>query len=102
MTQKTWGKGNNKRRLTHDPSNLPTVEEMMEELREKDEYAETLEILAEAYYNAGLDYREKLSDPEEAINIWQDLLERLIVAHTIQQQHINYLEHTYKGNLRAV
>ena len=36
-----------------------------------------LETLAEAYYNAGLDYREKLSDPEEAINIWEELFERL-------------------------
>ena len=61
-----------------DPANLPTVEEMMEELPcEEDEYAEALEILAEAYYNAGLDYREKLSDLEEAINIWQELLESL-------------------------
>ena len=61
-----------------DPANLPTVEEMLEDLPcEDDEYAEALDMLAEAYYNAGLDYREKLSDPEEAINIWQELLERL-------------------------
>mgnify|MGYP001246767484 CR=1 FL=1 len=61
-----------------DIANLPTVEEMLEDLPcEEDEYAEALGILAEAYYNAGLDYREKLSDPEEAINIWQELLDRM-------------------------
>lgn len=61
-----------------DHANLSTVEEMLENLPcEDDEYAEALGILAEAYYNAGLDYREKLSDPEEAINIWQELLERM-------------------------
>ena len=61
-----------------DIANLPTVEEMLEELPcEDDEYSEALGILAEAYYNAGLDYREKLSDPEGAITIWQKLLERM-------------------------
>ena len=61
-----------------DPANLPTVEEMLDELPcEEDERAEALEILAEAYYNAGLDYREKLSDLEEAVNIWEELLERM-------------------------
>jgi tetratricopeptide (TPR) repeat protein len=44
---------------------------------EEDAHANALETLAEAYYLAGLDYREKFSDPEEAINIWQELLERL-------------------------
>ena len=61
-----------------DHANLPTVEEMLENLPcEGNEYAESLGILAEAYYNAGLDYREKLSDLEEATNIWQELLERM-------------------------
>jgi len=32
--------------------------------------------IAEAYYNAGLDYKEKLSDPPNAILSWQTLLER--------------------------
>ena len=33
--------------------------------------------MAEAYYNAGLDYREKLSDNEKAIETWVELIERL-------------------------
>ncbi len=61
-----------------DPASLATVDEMLEDLpcgeAERDN---ALSILAEAYYLAGLDYREKLSDPENAIETWQELLERL-------------------------
>jgi tetratricopeptide (TPR) repeat protein len=61
-----------------DPENLPSVEEMLAELPcEEDERAEALEKLAEAYYLAGLDYREKLADTENAIDTWLEMFERL-------------------------
>jgi tetratricopeptide (TPR) repeat protein len=61
-----------------DPEALPTVDEMITNLPcETEERANSLALLAEAYYMAGLDYREKLSDPENAIETWQKLLERL-------------------------
>lgn len=61
-----------------DPASLPTVDEMLSDLPcGEEERANSLEILAEAYYLAGLDYREKLSDPENAIETWQELLDRL-------------------------
>ncbi|PCJ81932.1 MAG: hypothetical protein COA49_02925 [Bacteroidetes bacterium] len=61
-----------------DPANLPTVEEMLSELPcDSTKKSISQELLAEAYYKAGLDYREKLSDPENAIETWQELLERL-------------------------
>ena len=61
-----------------DPENLPSVEEMLAELPcEEEERAEALEKLAEAYYLAGLDYREKLADPENAIDTWLEMFERL-------------------------
>jgi len=61
-----------------DPETLPTTEEMLSELPcEEDERAEALEKLAEAYYLAGLDYREKLSDPENAIETWLEMFDRL-------------------------
>jgi len=62
----------------YDPANLPTVDEMLSELPcEAEERSNSLAMLAEAYYMAGLDYREKLEDPENAIDIWQELLARL-------------------------
>ena len=86
-----------------DPANLPTVEEMLADLPcEEEEYAEALEILAEAYYKAGLDYREKLSDLEEAVNIWQKLLERMETssyhATTAYQLFRTYLQREIEEN----
>jgi tetratricopeptide (TPR) repeat protein len=61
-----------------DPSSLPTVDEMLSSLPcDPDQRANSLALLAEAYYMAGLDYREKLSDPENAIQTWENLLDRL-------------------------
>lgn len=61
-----------------DPESLPTVDEMLAALPcEGEENAAAYATLAEAYYNAGLDYREKLHDPENAIETWQGLLERM-------------------------
>lgn len=61
-----------------DPANLPTFEELLAALPcEPEARVSEEERMAEAYYNAGLDYREKLSDNEKAIETWVELIERL-------------------------
>ena len=86
-----------------DPANLPTVEEMLADLPcEEEEYAEALEILAEAYYKAGLDYREKLSDLEEAVNIWQELLERMETSSSRNNGIPTFQNVSPKGNRREL
>lgn len=61
-----------------DPESLPTIEEMLAALPcEGEENDAAYASLAEAYYNAGLDYREKLNDAENAIETWLELLERM-------------------------
>jgi tetratricopeptide (TPR) repeat protein len=56
---------------------IPTRDELLAGLPcEPEQRAEALAKIAEAYYNAGLDYKEKLSDPPNAILSWQTLLER--------------------------
>ena len=61
-----------------DPANLPTFEELLAALPcEPNARVSEEERMAEAYYNAGLDYREKLSDNEKAIETWVELIERL-------------------------
>ena len=61
-----------------DPANLPTFEELLAALPcEPDARVSEEGRMAEAYYNAGLDYREKLSDNEKAIETWVELIERL-------------------------
>ena len=48
-----------------DPSNLPTLDELIDGLPcEREARVSEEERMAEAYYNAGLDYREKLTDNE--------------------------------------
>ena len=50
----------------YDPASLPTVDEMLEDLPcGEEERANSLALLAEAYYLAGLDYREKLVRPRK-------------------------------------
>ena len=61
-----------------DPANLPSFEELLAALPcEPDARMSEEERMAEAYYNAGLDYREKLNDNEKAIETWVELIERL-------------------------
>ena len=61
-----------------DPANLPTFDELLASLPcEADERVLEEERLAEAYYNAGLDYREKLNDNKKAIETWTELIEVL-------------------------
>ena len=61
-----------------DPANLPTFDELLASLPcEEDDRIVAEERLAQAYYNAGLDYREKLRDNEKAIETWTGLIEAL-------------------------
>ena len=61
-----------------DPANLPTFEELLATLPcDADDRIREEERMAEAYYNAGLDYREKLNDNEKATETWSELIERL-------------------------
>jgi tetratricopeptide (TPR) repeat protein len=55
---------------------VPTIDELREGLPCGDEasLADMNNSTAEAHYNAGVLYKEKLDDNENAINIWQDLL----------------------------
>ena len=61
-----------------DPANLPSFDELLASLPCEEE-ARLVEEgrMAEAYYNAGLDYREKLNDNKKAIETWAELIEVL-------------------------
>ena len=57
---------------------IPTEEELLAGLPcDSIEREASVAMIAEAYYNAGLDYKEKLSDLENAIDTWTELVERM-------------------------
>ncbi|MDG2209777.1 MAG: hypothetical protein P8K81_07295 [Flavobacteriales bacterium] len=57
---------------------IPTAEELLAGLPcDSLEREEAIALIAEAYYNAGLDYKEKLNDPENAIDTWTELVNRM-------------------------
>ena len=61
-----------------DPANLPSFDELLASLPcEEEARLEEEGRMAEAYYNAGLDYREKLNDNKKAIETWAELIEVL-------------------------
>ena len=56
---------------------IPTPEELLAGLPcEPGARDSSLAMIAEAYYKAGLAYREKMDDPENAIDSWQTLIDR--------------------------
>ena len=58
-------------------SGIPTAEELLAGLPcEPAERDSALALIAEAYYLAGVDYKEKLNDPENAIESWETLVDR--------------------------
>lgn len=60
-----------------DPDDIPSKEELLAGLPCEPGARDTsLAMIAEAYYNAGLAYKEKMNDPENAIDSWQTLIER--------------------------
>ena len=86
-----------------DPANLPTFEELMASLpcEEPDRIVQE-ERMAEAYYNAGLDYREKLNDNEKAIETWAELIDVLDSSNFHPTAHYQlfrtYLEREIEEN----
>ena len=86
-----------------DPANLPTFEELLATLPcEPEDRVVQEERMAEAYYNAGLDYREKLSDNEKAIETWAELVEVLDSSNFHPTAHYQlfrtYLEREIEEN----
>ena len=86
-----------------DPANLPTFEELLASLPcEPEDRVVQEERMAEAYYNAGLDYREKLSDNEKAIETWAELVETLDSSNFHPTAHYQlfrtYLEREIEEN----
>ena len=56
---------------------IPTREELLAGLPCEPGARDTsLAMIAEAYYKAGLAYKEKMNDPENAIDSWQTLIDR--------------------------
>lgn len=86
-----------------DPANLPSFEELLAALPcdEEDRVVQE-ERMAEAYYNAGLDYREKLNDNEKAIETWVKLIEVLDSSNFHPTAHYQlfrtYLEREIEEN----
>jgi len=62
-------------------------------------------MIAEAYYNAGLVYKEKLSDLENAIDTWTELTERLEESAfhptTYYQLYRTYLQREVEENYQS-
>ena len=86
-----------------DPANLPTIEELMNSLPcDAEERVVEEERMAEAYYNAGLDYREKLKDNEKAIETWAALIGALDSSNFHPTAHYQlyrtYLEREIEEN----
>jgi len=86
-----------------DPANLPTFDELLATLPcEPEDRVIQEERMAEAYYNAGLDYREKLSDNEKAIETWAELIEALDSSNFHPTAHYQlfrtYLEREIEEN----
>ena len=86
-----------------DPANLPSFEELLASLPcGEEERVVVEELMAEAYYNAGLDYREKLGDNEKAIETWAELIEVLDSSNFHPTAHYQlfrtYLEREIEEN----
>jgi len=86
-----------------DPANLPSFDELLATLPcEAEERVVQEERMAEAYYNAGLDYREKLNDNEKAIETWVELIEVLDSSNFHPTAHYQlfrtYLEREIEEN----
>lgn len=58
-------------------SGIPSLEELLAGLPCEPQQRDSAQaLIAEAYYLAGVDYKEKLNDPENAIESWEALVDR--------------------------
>ena len=85
---------------------IPSVEELLAGLP-CDSVARdgSVAMIAEAYYNAGLVYKEKLSDLENAIDTWTELTERMDESEfhptTYYQLYRTYLQREVEENYQS-
>ena len=82
---------------------IPTAEELLAGLPcEPAERDSSLSLIAEAYYLAGVDYKEKLNDPENAIDSWETLVDRFEDSDfhptTYYQLYRTYLQREVEEN----
>jgi hypothetical protein len=85
---------------------IPSAEELMEGLPCDSVAREgSVAMIAEAYYNAGLVYKEKLSDLENAIDTWTELTERMDESEfhptTFYQLYRTYLQREVEENYQS-
>lgn len=82
---------------------IPTAEQLLAGLPcEPNERDSSLAMIAEAYYLAGVDYKEKLNDPENAIESWETLVDRFEDSDfhptTYYQLYRTYLQREVEEN----
>ncbi len=85
---------------------IPTAEELLAGLPcDSLEREQSIAMIAEAYYNAGLDYKEKLSDLENAIDTWTELVGRMDDSDfhptTYYQLYRTYLQRELEENFMS-
>lgn len=85
---------------------IPTAEELLSGLPCDSVAREnSVSMIAAAYYNAGLVYKEKLSDLENAIDTWTELTERMdeseVHSTTYYQLYRTYLQREVEENYQS-
>lgn len=85
---------------------IPSAEELMAGLPcDSLERINAIAMIAEAYYNAGLVYKEKLSDLENAIDTWTELVTRMDESDfhptTYYQLYRTYLQREVEENYQS-
>ena len=88
------------------PGEIPSYEELMAGLPcDSAERENAVAMIAEAYYNAGLVYKEKLNDLENAIDTWTELTERMDESEfhptTYYQLYRTYLQREAEENYQS-
>ena len=88
------------------PGEIPSFDELMAGLPcDSAERENAVAMIAEAYYNAGLVYKEKLSDLENAIDTWTELTERMDESDfhptTYYQLYRTYLQREVEENYQS-
>ena len=88
------------------PGEIPSFDELMAGLPcDSAERENAVAMIAEAYYNAGLVYKEKLSDLENAIDTWTELTERMDESEfhptTYYQLYRTYLQREVEENYQS-
>jgi hypothetical protein len=88
------------------PGEIPSFDELIAGLPcDSAERENAVAMIAEAYYNAGLVYKEKLSDLENAIDTWTELTVRMDESEfhptTYYQLYRTYLQREVEENYQS-